>query len=414
MKCASIFRSRVRVFRPHFGFRSAWMLVTFSIFYVLIIIYCRSAGYQDPSSIFFDVRRAYARRYSAYRAEQADAYINTASEINRRLSNTVEPPLLCMGIATVARRGNQYVRTTVGSLFVGLSQEQRDSIFFNLLIAHTDPAKHPVFAEQWLDMVPDQMLQYPKDAATVRQIQLWEDGGWYRNKSIHDYRYLLSDCYDTGAQYIAMIEDDTLAVEGWFQRLLDALEAVRLKMQAYPSDQRWIYLRLFYTDDLLGWNSEQWATYLFWSFSIWMSFTTMILMVKRRFPTKCEFITYDVVAILSIVCIPALILLFFLAGKQTMMPIPGGVQEMNEYGCCSQGFVYPRSMIPHVLDQLSIETKGLVDMQIEKIADAAGYVRWAIVPPLLQHIGGTSSKGYGFDDNAQQTWSFRYEQYSYG
>ena len=70
-------------------------------------------------------------------------------------------------------------------------------------------------------------------------------------------------------------------------------------------------------------------------------------------------------------------------------------------------------MIPHVLDKLRLETLGLVDMQIEKIADAGGYVRWATVPPLLQHVGATSSKGYGFDDNARRIWSFRYEKYPY-
>jgi hypothetical protein len=108
-----------------------------------------------------------------------------------------------------------------------------------------------------------------------------------------------------------------------------------------------------------------------------------------------------------------MVLLVFLAGKQITVPIPPGVQEMNKYGCCSQWFVFPRDMVPKVLDKLRIETKGLVDMQIEKIADAGGYVRWAIVPPILQHTGARSSKGYGFYDNARRTWSFRFEQYPY-
>ncbi len=93
------------------------------------------------------------------------------------------------------------------------------------------------------------------------------------------------------------------------------------------------------------------------------------------------------------------------------MPLAAGVQELNKYGCCSQGLVYPRSVVPLILDRLRAETQGLVDTEIEKIADAGGYVRWALVPPLLQHIGATSSKGYGFDDNARQIWSFRYEEY---
>ncbi|KAJ9609545.1 hypothetical protein H2200_005872 [Cladophialophora chaetospira] len=404
---------RMRHYHNLPGMRTVWILVAFSAFYALTLLYCRTISYRDPSSVFFDANRAYDRLYSGHRIEQANTYIASIDGPHQQRLSNLESPFLCLGIATVARRGTQYVRTTVASLFAGLSKEERSSIFFDLLIGHTDPAEHPIFAERWLDILPDRILQYPKDTAESAQVIAWEEGGWYRNKSIHDYRYLLSDCYATGARYIAMVEDDTLAVEGWFQRLLHALDIVRAKMDKYPSDERWIYLRLFYTDDLLGWNSEQWATYLFWSFLVWISVSTVIYASKRRFPRQLEFINAEVMASLSLVCIPAMILLFFMAGKQTMMPLSPGVQEMNKYGCCSQGFVYSRDMVPHILDKLKLETKGLVDMQMEKIADAGKYIRWAVVPPLLQHIGATSSKGYGFDDNARQIWSFRYEQYRF-
>ncbi|KIW46034.1 uncharacterized protein PV06_01727 [Exophiala oligosperma] len=116
--------------------------------------------------------------------------------------------------------------------------------------------------------------------------------------------------------------------------------------------------------------------------------------------------------VISFVCLPALIALFFLAGKQSVTPIPRGVEEMNKYGCCSQDLVYSWDVIPNILDQINLATKGLVDMEIEKIADETQYMRWAIVPPLLQHIGTTSSKGYGFDDNARWIWNLQYESYS--
>ncbi|OAP65657.1 hypothetical protein AYL99_01629 [Fonsecaea erecta] len=400
-------------FRYRISPRLVWVLGAFSLFYTLTLLYCRSTSYRDPSSVFFDPSRAYGHQYSAHRAAQAEEYITSISRSGRHKVDHDEPPLICLGIATVARRGTQYVRTTVGSLFAGLSQDERDSIFFDFLIGHTDPAKHPVFAEHWLDVLPDRILQYPNDTAELDQLRIWEEGGWYRNKSIHDYRYLLEDCFDTGAHYIAMVEDDTLAVEGWFRRLLNALTLIRLKKDGARSGQHWLYLRLFYTDDLLGWNSEQWPTYLFWSFDVWVFLLTVLLTTRRRFPSQLEFFTNEVVAVIALVCIPAMIILVFLAGKQTTMPMRPGVQEMNKYGCCSQGFVFPRDVVPHVLDKLRIETKGLVDMQIEKIADAGGFVRWAIVPPVLQHMGATSSKGYGFDDNARRIWSFRFEEYPY-
>lgn len=94
-----------------------------------------------------------------------------------------------------------------------------------------------------------------------------------------------------------------------------------------------------------------------------------------------------------------------------MWPIAAGVHEMNKYGCCSQGFVFPRTIIPPLLERADLETDWLVDMMIEKIADKEQYIRWAVVPSLLQHIGVVSSKGFGFDDTARRLWNFRFELY---
>ncbi len=184
---------RVRDFRWRIGSRPVWVLLAFSTFYALALLYCQSISHRDPSSVFFDARRAYNPLYSAHRAEQAEKYISSINESGRHVFNNIEPPLLCLGIATVARRGTQYVRTTVGSFFAGLSEGERRLIFFDLLVGHSDPAKHPIFAEHWLDILPDRILQYPKDTAEFDQVRAWEEGGWYRNKSIHDYRYLLRD-----------------------------------------------------------------------------------------------------------------------------------------------------------------------------------------------------------------------------
>ncbi|KAL6243574.1 hypothetical protein RBB50_009567 [Rhinocladiella similis] len=374
-------------------------------------MYCRSTAYRDPTSAFFDARRAYLTRYSAHRLREAEAYIATL-EHGKKTETSPGEQTLCLGIATVARRDHQYVRSTVGSLFAGLSENERNKIFFNFFIAHVDPSTHPVFGEKWLDALPDRLLEYPHEGSDRDQIQIWEEGGWYRNKSIYDYKYLLRDCYETKAPYIAIIEDDTLAVGDWFRRLLDALEIVQKKTEEQFPGQNWIYLRLFYSDNLLGWNSEDWPTYLFWSFVAWSSISAAMLGLRRHFPRKLEYMTTGVMAAISLVCVPAPTVLFFLAGKQSMMPISPGIQLMAKYGCCSQGFVYPRTVIPQVINQVRLETKGLVDMQIERVADQGQYMRWAVVPPLLQHIGATSSKGYGFDDIARQIWNFRYELYS--
>lgn len=72
------------------------------------------------------------------------------------------------------------------STMAGLREKERKSIFLNLLIGHTEPSKHPVFAEKWVETLPDHLLAYAKDSPDLDRIQAWEEGGWYRNKTIYD------------------------------------------------------------------------------------------------------------------------------------------------------------------------------------------------------------------------------------
>jgi hypothetical protein len=402
---------RVRLSRRYSVPTTALIILTFSSLYLVAFQYYHHTSYRDPTSYFFDSRRAYERLYSSQRIGEAEAYIAAAEHAVRPTRSSTESPLICVGIATVARRRDQYVSLTVGSLLAGLSDEERKSIFLNLLIGHTEPSQHPISAERWVDALPDRILQYRKESPDFDQIRAWEEGGWYRNKTIYDYSYLLKDCYDTGAEYVAMIEDDTLAVAGWLPRALKALDAVVNAMHARAPVEKWMYLRIFYVDDLLGWNSEEWPRYVFWSLTVWTLLTGTMVAMKKRFRRQFEPLSFTAIMILSCLCIPAAITLHFLAGRQTMWPTPPGILEMNKYGCCSQGLIFPRSIIPLLLERSDLKTDWLVDMMIETIANKEGYTRWAVVPPLLQHIGATSSKGYGFDNSARHLWNFRFELY---
>ncbi|PYH70940.1 uncharacterized protein BO88DRAFT_442385 [Aspergillus vadensis CBS 113365] len=324
----------------------------FSVLYLLSISYYRSTSYRDPTS-FFDPNRAYEQRYSAHRIHEAKSFLSRASDFPSRakpLSN--DQATICVGIVTVRRRREQYVGLTIASLLEGLTESERDTIFLDLLIAHTDPSTHPIFSEKWVEVLPDRVLLYPKeDDLDYEQIREWEEGGWYRNKTIYDFTHLMKDCYDTGADYVAM-----RSIAG----------------------QDWVYLRLFYVDDLLGWNSEEWPRYLALSFVVWAAATGFVVFIKRRF-----------------------------------FKTASAIHEMNKYGCCSQGLIFPRSIVPRFLEHTDLTTDWLVDMMVEKIADKEEWNRYVVVPPVLQHIGATSSKGYGFDKSAKTIWNFRYEEYPY-
>ncbi|RDW59725.1 hypothetical protein BP6252_12812 [Coleophoma cylindrospora] len=385
------------------------MLVLFGITFFFLVRYLQKSSSRDPTSYFFDPSHAYERIYSARRIEEADAFIEAAARLPSDSVTSVRDPLLCVGVTTVARRDEQYVRRTVGSLLDGLSLADRRSIYLNLLIAHVDPSRHPIYGEKWTETLPDKILQYPDDPAAQDLLYTWENEGWYRNKSIYDYAYLLKDCYYTGAKYIAMIEDDTLAVEGWYPQALKALEQIEEAMK--EREESWLYLRLFYTESLHGWNSEAWPIYLYWCIVIWAVLIGALLFARNSSRRLKRHLSNASIVVLTCICLPVSIGLFFLAGRQTVMPLVTGVQEMPKYGCCSQGFIFPREIVPSLLMETNVVDDWLVDMMIEKIADNQDYLRWATVPALLQHIGVSSSKGYGFDKLASTLWNFKFEQH---
>ncbi|KXG53417.1 Glycosyl transferase, family 54 [Penicillium griseofulvum] len=219
----------------------------------LPLAYYHFASYRDPTSYFFNPLRAFERRYSSRRITEAEEFLRVAGTIDQptRLQNGV--PTICVGIATVRRRGEQYVGLTVASLLAGLTEAERASIFLNILIGNAEPSQHPIYSERWIETLPGRVLTYRQNDPDLERIKNGEEDGWYRNKTIYDYTRLLQDCYSTGAQYVAIIEDDTLAVKGWLPSVLQALDGVEQR----TANGRWIYLRLFYVEDLLGWNSEE-------------------------------------------------------------------------------------------------------------------------------------------------------------
>lgn len=91
--------------------------------------------------------------------------------------------------------------------------------------------------------------------------------------------------------------------------------------------------------------------------------TQIMLSMKRRFKRLPDCI----ICLISFIFIPAAIILHFMAGMQTVWPISPGVHEMNKYRCCSQGLVFPRSIIPSFIERTDPTTDWLVDMMVEKI-----------------------------------------------
>ena len=323
---------------------------------------------------------------------------------------------MCVGIATVGREQEQYVRATVGSLLDGLTVEEREEIYLNILIAHTAPHVHPIYGEEWLHHVSEKVLLYDVSQKQFNDLLNWEKDKDYRKKAIFDYSFLLQSCLNTGAQWIAMIEDDTLAVTGWYPRAIEALEMADDKYPIGGKHTDWLYLRLFFTEEFLGWNSEEWLSYLTASIGV-VGMTAVMGLLVRQF-VFYKTITNTFITVTCLLCAPACVGLYFLAGRISMRPLSPGVYEMPRFGCCAQGFVFSREMAPRVVNRLATIREGFVDQIIEAWANEANLVRWVVIPSLLQHIGGKSSKGDDFGDAskfhmavAEKIWNFGFELY---
>ena len=389
-----------------------WASLSFLIFYLLTLVYLSNNNYRDPTSFFFDPKHGYERSYSLQRQHEAEIFIEKANSSSPRPAILKEPEM-CIGIATIGRPGNQYVRAAIGSLLEGLTQEKRDEINLIVFIAQTDPHDHPIYGEAWVEALSDQVLSYDVPNEELEHLKNLERSKNYREKGAYDYAYILDKCVATGAPWITIVEDDTIAVAGWYPRAAAAVKKVDIDLS---KDREWLYLRLFYTEEFLGRNSEDWLYYLVnCSGAILLS---AIILFSLRSCGYQRTVTNVIIATVCLVCVPACILLYFLAGKLSVHPLTPGVHEMPNFGCCGQGFVFSRRTASSVVQHLREKKVGFVDMLLEEWANEAGLARWVVVPSLLQHIGSISSKGDDFSGNAkhdrsvaEKIWNFGFELY---
>ena len=350
--------------------------LTFLIFilsFLAFISHYYTTSVTDPTSLFFDPIRGHERHYSLQRQNEAELYLGNLNL--SALSDSRETvPRMCIGIPTVARDGEQYIRTTIASLLAGLTPTERREIFLVVLIAHTFPHSHPIFHETWLETAVDKVLFYNVSQHQTNTLTVWEKQKEFAKKGIFDYVYTLRHCLATGAQWITLVEDDTLAADGWYFHAVQALEEAEDRHTADPRPD-WLYLRLFFTEEFLGWNIEELPKYLVSSFSIMLIAAVSIILIRQC--TLSRYLTNSLILTITLIYVPALITLYFAAGRLTVQPLVAGLREMPKYGCCAQGLVFPREMATRVATYLENMGEGFVDELLEAWANEEGFVRWA-------------------------------------
>lgn len=384
-------------------------LISFFVSYLVLLRNVRHWSYRDPSSVFFDPERAFERKYSLERESQAETWIySIGKQSSSQYVKASQEPSLCVGIATVQREGANYFRRTVGSVLAGLTEKERKDIFLVSFFADVDPKVHQAYHESWVSVVSDQILTVPEDVlASVRE--LVHSDIYFDHKPLYDYIYLLRNCYSRGAPYVVILEDDVIAADGWYYRTKTALEAWESK----PDFAESLYLRLFYNERILGWNSEEWTTYLIRVVMVEALVLGILVAVRRYVPRASPTFTSRTIATICLLVTPLCIWFYFAAGRLTVSPLPRGVQRMDTYGCCSQALVFPRGQVPGLTKALEELNIGKADSLVELYASEYGLARWALTPSVFAHVGSTGSRGSYITrwnrSNVENIWNFSFE-----
>lgn len=199
----------------------------FLLSYVLLIFITRTRTSRDPGSSFFNPWTAYDLDYSSVRLEQATSYIESIDNTTR-VQKASSNPTLCVGITSIARHGVRYFKSTVGTVLEGLSEAERADIHLILFIAHTNASEHPAYSEPWLHALPDQVLLYDPVEVDIPHIRSLETDAAKvsgREKALFDYTYVLKGCEKVNAPYSVILEDDVIAMDGWYHRTTAALDS---------------------------------------------------------------------------------------------------------------------------------------------------------------------------------------------
>lgn len=209
-------------------------LLGFLILYSLIAIYLRKICYRNPSSIFWRPEESRLLSYSVFRQAQAHRLADHAEKYELTKWDNTTAPQLCVGIGSVSRHGFSYLRQTLGSVLEGLDELERRQIYVVVFLAHSNQSEHEDSAAAWLRNMADSLPSYPDDPNLLKLIEELESDNEYpahARKQKIDYSVLLAECAKVSSDYTMTLEDDVIAMDGWFHRTMTALTTAVRKTQ---------------------------------------------------------------------------------------------------------------------------------------------------------------------------------------
>ncbi|KAL1914440.1 uncharacterized protein VTP21DRAFT_8892 [Calcarisporiella thermophila] len=272
----------------------------------------------------------------------------------------------------------------------------------------------------------------------MRTLDIRNNHDAWVTKEIFDYAMVTRYCLEeTNAPWCLVLEDDVVASEGWAPALRSALKEVEryergelreptglLQGWPYPSSakpqrptrkaksageikkqgNKWIYLRLFYTEHLMGFGSEDQDTVVVLGYAALVSMCVGFLCQQwlKASPMRARIWwarPYNRLALLACCAtiVGFIVLIPYSYGKQNLFTQKPGLTTRLFNVCCTPSLLYPRSVLPalsnHLLQVAANDTnKEPLDFLIETYAEEQNLARLTWVPSLFQHVGFLSSK----------------------
>ena len=404
----------------------------FWVFWFVVLFFCYFNSYDDPSSIFYNASKAHQPRFSLLRAAEAEHYLRNTTQ--KPAPGGARNKFLCLGIPS-ANRTNPFLPYTLATLTDSLTTKERQSIHIVVLLADASPRSNFAYRKSWLEDIADEILVYnqvPTVSTDLYRTIPYDLTGLGRSSdpienTRLDHSALAAACRRQESKYFALVEDDIVASRDWFPRLKKGLAHV--EKQTERNERDWMYLRMFYSEMYMGWNSEEWFTYsrnivLVYAvviFVIWASRMRCRIPYTKAKPaagpppsSRSAQSSRSLVVLVLGVWLPSLIALFFFAGRisvnrlNPMTKVSHGVREMPRYGCCAQGLVFPQRHVralQGILREAPFDSNG--DQVVEGHAASQGLSKWALDPSVFQHVGA-QDPSHG--DGKTEVWNFSFER----
>lgn len=151
--------------------------------WLVAFIFCKYQFWRDPHSTFFDSSAAYDMKYTSVRQAEAKMLIDSTAIQSNLSHKTSTNPVMCAAVISVKRKEIQYLNETVGSLLVGLTDEERSALNVQVLFADLDPSVHPDYNSEWLNLL-DYWSGYNISEEQMEVLREYKDKDKVRAKAI--------------------------------------------------------------------------------------------------------------------------------------------------------------------------------------------------------------------------------------